>query len=350
MASCETQLWDLVRKIEPSQSQKDGAQRSHNYLREVLNTGQMASRILDSYLSGSYSRDTAIKPLDDVDIIFIIDPSKWQSPPGMDEAGENIRSGIRQAREGVTRGYAGTREEYGTGMREMFRQMRGRPLSVHPSPSAVLNTFANAIRYRYPVSSVYGQRRSVRLELDHLDIDVVPGILTNDEMIIQIPNRESDSWILTAPKKHAETATAVNKVRNGKFKPLVKLLKCWNGNLPSTASFKSFAIETMAIRIFVKTPFQSLEEGLLLFYDFVAKLSQNSLYPWTETFGMSFSWLECVVPDAAGMGSNTTAGVDSEHKKKFIENATRSRDRMVEARNAISVETACKRVAEALRI
>lgn len=40
----------------------------------------------------------------------------------------------------------------------------------------VLESFATAIRRRYALSSVYGQRRSVRLELNHLDIDVVPAI------------------------------------------------------------------------------------------------------------------------------------------------------------------------------
>ncbi len=112
MASCETELWNLVKGIEPSQTQKEGAARSHNHLRDTLCTGQMASRIVGDYLSGSYSRDTAIKPLDDVDIIFVIEPTKWTT------ALDNL-------------------------------------LSLNPEPSAVLTTFANAIRYRYPISSVY---------------------------------------------------------------------------------------------------------------------------------------------------------------------------------------------------
>src|SRR5205814_7160666 len=102
---------------------------------------QMANRIVRSYLSGSYARDTAIYPLDDVDIIFIITPSYWSSP--------------------------------------LF----------YPPPSSVLDSFANAIRYRYPVSSVYGQRRSVRLELYHLDIDVVPAIQDrNSNLLLRIPD------------------------------------------------------------------------------------------------------------------------------------------------------------------
>src|SRR5262249_24178974 len=123
MAICETQLWELVRSIEPTHSQKEGASRSQNYLRETLNSGQMASRIVKTYLSGSYYRDTAIYPVDDVDIIIVIDPSYWLSPG-------KIASTV----------------------------LFGPPYSF-PSPTAVLESFAKAIRYRYPVSSVFGQRR-----------------------------------------------------------------------------------------------------------------------------------------------------------------------------------------------
>mgnify|MGYP001560838062 CR=1 FL=1 len=309
MASCETELWNLVREIEPSQTQKDGAARSHNYLREILCSGQMASRIVDDYLSGSYSRDTAIKPLDDVDIIFVIDPTKWLT--GLDSL-----------------------------------------LSLNPEPSAVLTTFANAIRYRYPISSIYGQRRSVRLELFHLDIDVVPAInVDRTGNFILIPDRNAGNWIKSSPKRHSDNATSVNTIRNGKFKPLVKLLKHWNGNLPSTAMFKSFAIETIAVRLFKTAQYQTLEEGLMKFFDFIAYVAEEkTVLRWRDSCGIDLSWLECNIPDAAETGSNTAAGVDSERKKRFIENAIRSRNKMIEAQNAYSTDTACRRITEALRI
>lgn len=307
MASCETQLWGLVSEIEPTQSQKEGAKRSHNYLREILCTGQMAGRITGHYLSGSYSRDTAIRPLDDVDIIFLIDPSKWA-----------------------------------TGLLGMF---------TLPTPDRVLDSFSNAIRYRYPVSSVYGQRRSVRLELNHLDIDVVPAIPDkNNADFIWIPDRNQGDWIKSSPKRHASNATSVNKNQGNRFKPLVKILKYWNGNLPSTAKLKSFAIETMAVRLFQNVGFQSLEQGLLEFFDFVANFQgEATAFNWQSKFDMSMSLFSCSVPDAAGTCTNVAAGVDGARRTKFLEHATRSRDRMLEAQRAISVDTAVARVAKALR-
>lgn len=307
MASCEPQLWALVSEIEPTLTQKEGAKRSHNYLRDVLCTGQMKNRIVGHYLSGSYSRDTAIRPLDDVDIIFLIDPSKWAMG--------------------------------------LFN------LAMRPTPEKVLESFAGAIRYRYPVSSVYGQRRSVRLELNHLDIDVVPAIPdSRDADFIWIPDRNADDWIKSSPKRHAANATTVNKKQGNRFKPLVKILKYWNGNLPSTANLKSFAIETIAVRLFTNVGFQTLEQGLVEFFDFVAGFQGKAVaFNWRSTYDMTMNWFDCTVPDAAGTGTNVVAGVDGDRRNKFIEHAVRSRDRMLEAQKAVSVDTALDRVAKALR-
>lgn len=307
MATCESQLWSLVSEIEPTLAQKEGARRSHNYLRDILCTGNMASKITGHYLSGSYSRDTAIRPLDDVDIIFLIDPGKWAT---------SLLS-----------------------------------LSNWPEPARVLETFASAIRYRYPVSSAYGQRRSVRLELSHLDIDVVPAIpdKANPEFI-WIPDRNAGTWIKSSPKRHAANSTNVNKQQGNRFKPLVKLLKYWNGNLPSTANFKSFAIETMAVRLFSNVGFQSLEQGLIEFFDFAASFQGKSVaYTWSSKYDMSLDWLQCFVPDAAGTGTNVVAGVDDSRRRKFLEHATRSRDHMLAAQKARSVDAAIPHVRKALR-
>lgn len=311
MADCEIQLWSLVREIEPTQTQKDGAKRSQNHLRSILSTGQMEPRILESYLSGSYSRDTAIYPLDDVDIIFVIDPSFWKKQ-------FNI--------------FLGT--------------------SDFPDPSAVLGSFANAIRYRYPVSSVFGQRRSVRLQLYHLDIDIVPAISDRrDPELIRIPDTRAQKWILSSPKRHSKNATNINKEQGGKFKPLVKLLKLWNGNLPRNAALKSFAIETLAVRVFHHNSFSSLQEGLLYFFDFVTFVSNNRpLLDWTSRYDVSLTWVRTTLPDAAETGSNLLENLTSEHRTRFVQHAIRSRNKVNDSLSTLSYDVGCKRLSEALRV
>lgn len=269
----------------------------------------MEKRIVDSYLCGSYPRDTAIRPLDDVDVIFVIDPSQWP--------------------------------------KSMFDYF----FELPPTPEVVLKAFMNAIRYRYDGSSLRLQNRSVRLSLNHLNIDVVPAIdrQKNDGSIL-IPDRKKEAWIVTAPKKHSEIASSINLQREGHFKPIVKLLKLWNCNLPSTAKFKSFAVETLAARLFQNVTMESLEEGLLLFFDFVGYLGDNArAYKWSNRYGMSLSWFECSIPDLAETGCNVAAGTSVDRKGSFIEKAVVSRNKLLEARDARSEDTAWNRTKEALR-
>jgi hypothetical protein len=306
MWDCESELRRLVRGIEPSSAQKSGASRSHNHLRNLLDTGEFGNRIVDSYLSGSYARDTAISPIDDVDIIVVVDPEGWPR----------------------------------------------RFLNSHPDPDSVLQSFARAIRYRYPHSRVHVQRRSVRLNLYHLDIDVVPAIaLKGDRQLVEIPDADSEEWLTSAPRRHSEIATEINLTHGGRFKPLVKLLKYWNCRLPKTADLKSFAIETMAARVFCNVGLPTIQDGLRRFFDFMAgRADQAILYRWTDNYGIQLSWWAHEVPDLAGTGSNLVARVDSERRKKFLEHAIRARDALIQAERARTPESSVQRIGSALRM
>jgi len=301
------QVFDgVLAELEPTATQKDGAQRSHRYLRELLEGGKIGLRIREHYLSGSYARDTAIQPLDDVDVVFVIDPTEWKTP--------------------------------------FF--------SSHPAPGAILRTFVGAIRRRYKESSLRTQRRSVRLRLFHLDIDVVPAIADpKDPELIRIPDATENEWILSAPKKHTRRATEVNKLQRNLFKPLVKLLKGWNANLPEQAArMKSFAVETMAIRLFSDTNFSSLEEGTLLFWDFLAWLGgESSPNGWSGDRGVGLNRWAPRVLDAAGTGSDTLGSPPRTRCQRFMEYARQSRDLLGEGIRARSAERTEKLVRHALR-
>lgn len=299
-------LWSAVQQVEPTATQKAGAQRSHNYLRSILATGQMADRICSSYLSGSYARDTAIRPLDDVDVIFELAPGAY----------------------------------HGSGI---FRE----PLP----PEEVLESFARAIRYRYPVSSVYGQRRSVRLELEHLDIDVVPArVDTHDASIIYVPDRESGNWLKSSPKRHSDNASRLNAKHGGRFKPFVKLMKLWNSNLPDTVRAKSFMVETMAIRLFDVIPLASLEDGANYFWDFLgSRFGGPARFQWKSDYGMSFGFFGVTVPDAAGTGSNTAGKFDMSRGSALASKARISRERLEAAKVARTNDSRASWILDALR-
>ena len=309
MTSAETFLSNVVTSIEPSRKQKEGAVKSHKYLRDILDTGNFSKRILGSYLSGSYARDTAINPLDDVDIIFLVDPSGWQD-------------------------------------------VLERHFNSLPSPNKILTSFAGAIRYRYPLSTVSGQRRSVCLSLNHLDIDVVPAIVTGqDPRVLKIPDVNAGSWILTAPKIHEERATKINQSNKGRVKPLIKILKFWNCNLPTTAKLKSFTIETIALRVFEEVEIPTLHEGLILFFDFIVFSSGGKhVFNWQNNFGVNFGWFGVNVPDLMGLQQNVAAGTLDDRKEKFVDCALRAREKCVESLNSNRPDVSVNRMKEALRI
>ena len=306
MAICEPEIKRFLQEIQPTKTQLNGAMRSHKYLRHVLRSGNFENRIIRSYLSGSYLRGTAIYPLDDVDIIFEINPGYWKVP--------------------------------------IFEK--------YPEPEVVLKSFHRAIKARYVNTPVRLQRRSVGLRLSHLDVDVVPAIPTRERDLLLIPDRSDNIWIPTGPKVHSDAGFEVNKILNKLFKPIVKLLKYWNSRLPSTTRTKSFTIETIAIRLFSNVQFETLQDGLKLYFDFLVFLGDgDSSYAWHTKYGMSvglLGWLN--VPDVASTGFNVASGMGRDRLRKFIVQAERSLHKMLAAERAVSTSAAWKRVSEALKI
>lgn len=305
MWDLEARLREFASDIEPTAAQKAAASASHNYLRDLLKTGQFGNRVLDTYLSGSYARDTALSPIDDVDIVVVVDPNEWQT---------NVLLGL-------------------------------------PDPERILTSFASAIRYRYPNSSVHMQRRSVRLSMYHLDIDVVPAVQKNATLDhILLPDADTGEWIVSAPRLHTLTAARINQSRGQLFKPLVKSLKFWNNQLPQTANLKSFAIETLAATPFSSISLPSLQDGLRRFFDFLAYLDGKAvLFQWPGAYGVSMSWWSCQLPDLAGTGVNIIANLDAGRRERFLAQAVRSRDAMIAAENARSIDSAVSHLATALK-
>lgn len=303
MANCEPDLRKAVCAVEPSSSQKSGAGRSHNFLRDRLKQGNFKDRIINSYLSGSYARDTAIAPLDDVDIIFLIDASQWNSP--------------------------------------LF--------SSKPRPKELLQSFARAVKHRYPDSSVRLQRRSVCLQLSHISLDIVPAIeVKNGGTLIEIPDRNSDIWIRTNPRIHTEYSSRINQSNGKLLKPVVKLLKFWNSQLPSTARMKSFSIETLDTRLFENERISSIQEGLLLFFDFVSHLGHNQThFQWASRYNISLL-SSATLMDASGI-SNLLVNTDKDKIDRFIVQSVRSRNHLLKSYEVTRQNSAWVHTAKAIK-
>ncbi len=163
--------------IEPSSSTVREISTAQKSLRDYLSSHEEYSdRYQSSYLSGSYAKHTAIRPAKDdgnrdVDIVVETDHSTDDSSV---DALEELRDAL-----------------------------------------------ADASKY----STARVQTHSVGIQLSKLDIDVVP--LAKEGESWYIGDVETGEWNQTNPRGHQEWSTEVNVEHDGKYKPVVKILKWW---------------------------------------------------------------------------------------------------------------------------
>ncbi|MHA6779631.1 CBASS oligonucleotide cyclase [Pseudonocardia saturnea] len=187
-------------RLEITETEEKAASRRQQDIRALLGD---TFAIDDDFLTGSYRRETKTKPLRDVDIMIVL----------------------------ADRDY----------------------LDRHPRN--VLTDVEAALAPKYGQNRVEPDRRAVRVDfdvvgdvtgLDVVSFDVVPAFA--DDVNYLIPDDVLGEWISTNPKVHAEKATAANQAFAKQWKPLVKMIKSWNGQHGNPID-PSFLIEVMALDI-----------------------------------------------------------------------------------------------------
>lgn len=197
MAVPNARFNELLTDIEPSPTTVGRASAGHKAIRDHLRYHEeFGERYVDSFLSGSYARDTSIRPRKtedgvekpDVDIIVVTDYTE-------DDA-----------------------------------------------PVDVLKAVCEALSDGYEVERI--NRRSVRVETWQADMDIVPVFeLTSGGYMIA--DRESGTWKYTNPPMHSQWSAEKNKEFSDRFKPLVKLFKWWRRINPSGRRPKGFVLEVL---------------------------------------------------------------------------------------------------------
>ena len=195
----QEQFKKFISDIEPSQTTKTNGQKAHKRVRDYLQGHDEFKKVhLDSYLSGSYKRDTAVRPRTkdgaterpDVDIIVLM--------------------------------------AYGRG----------------DDPEKVLGFLHKVLKQKYG-SNARKQNRSVGLSTTLADMDVVPIIAPYGEAgTLYIPDRKLQQWRETNPPRHTTWTTETNTASDGRFKPLVKEFKWWRRQNPTVGRKpKGFVME-----------------------------------------------------------------------------------------------------------
>lgn len=207
----------LKENLEISDLQQSTVSSRQSNVRESVENGLI---VLDSFLTGSYSRSTMIAPLKkaDIDVFVVLDASYFHN--------YNNQNG----------GQAG-----------------------------LLDLVKRTIKKTYPLTpDISRNGQAVTIRFTDFTIDVVPGFNRQGGGYL-IPSSITKSWISTDPKKHVEIISQANKAHSGDFVPLLKMIKAWNRN--SGSYFNSFHLEVVALEILDKVTISNFSSGMRYFFD-----------------------------------------------------------------------------------
>lgn len=171
--------------------------------------------VLESFLTGSYKRNTLIAPLKeaDIDIFIVLDP-KYYVQDGQDTLLDKIKKTL---------------------------------LKTYP---------------KTPKISRNGQ--AVTITFTDFVVDVVPAFNRRGGGYL-IPNSIQKIWVSTNPKIHVTLLTDQNKSHNQDLVPLIKMIKGWNKNINN--AFTSFYLELLVIQILNDVTISDYPSGMRFFFD-----------------------------------------------------------------------------------
>lgn len=176
----EKDFENFLHNIEPSPTTKKYVSNIQANLRIFLQHHETyKEKVIDTFLTGSYAKHTCIRPTKydgktDVDIVVVTNYT------------ENDDSKV------------------------------------------VLDELYKVCKEHY--KNVTKQTRSIGIEMEGTEIDVVPMIEDKISSMYKIGNKKDGNWKKTNPKGHIEWCSKVNKENCNKFVRIVKIFKWWRKN------------------------------------------------------------------------------------------------------------------------
>lgn len=211
----------FLRSLKLTSGQRQAVSSQHTHMRTQL---QKTMSVVDNFLTGSYSRSTAIRPLNDVDLFLVLDATRHPGP--------------------------------GRGTpKDCLRELRGVLNGMYPNKD-------------WPIL----QSRSVNVAFSGTGVgyDVVPAFLDGAAEVYRIPDRDSNRWIRSNPKVHQRKSTEANLRAGQMLVPLVKAAKHWN--VKAGKPMRSFHLEVLAWEILNSKPSGWLDGLATLFEGLAARV------------------------------------------------------------------------------
>ncbi len=193
-----------LQRITPPATQLEAARRSNNALRSSLRNDRYFGGLLETtFLNGSYARNTVIRPINDVDIIVVVD------------------SGRREA-----------------------------------IPNDVMESLRRKLAQRYPGRRTRRLRRAIKVSLSDINLDVLLAVAPSGlNAPLEIPDRNEDEWIETHPKLQQQLTANLGRRTGGNYTALVRLMKQWAAaRVARDHRPGSFTLECLAYHCMVSDP------------------------------------------------------------------------------------------------
>lgn len=279
----------FVGRLKPTDAELNKARRRRDYLSDrmfALNMG-----IIEVRNSGSYAKSTAIRPMNDIDIVFYVDIEEYPY--------ENVER--------------------------------------------MLHQIARALRPSYSQNEIVPGNRSIELRYsDGFCVDIVPALCRNGQIEgAEIIDRQSGQWIKTSIPKHVEFANIMNR-HDSRYKNLVRMLKVWK--VLRRRKIPSFLLSLLiADAILSEGLSRGWENALLDIFTHVRDHELN-IPIWFETYygrPRRFPNDPVVVLDPANPQNNVASFMDGQFKREFMNAWDHSFN---QARNAVNSSSKTEKI------
>lgn len=191
----------MLSNLEPTQRQREAIQKKRENIDSVIKRHpriHLAESSQPSFLTGSYKRNTLIRPIDDVDLYVVV--------------------------------------HYGL-------HAKNQP------PIKVMRLIAAALKTRYSDStSIRVDTPCIVVKFFSYKFEVVPAVFYSDDPERYMIPKNAREWTDCFPKLPDKWLTSSNQANNGMFVPTIKILKQWNRN--NNVGLESFHLELLTERVF----------------------------------------------------------------------------------------------------
>ncbi|WP_375755338.1 nucleotidyltransferase [Corallococcus exercitus] len=224
---------DFISALELTPAERTAASDQHKFLRDGLASRLEIEPDLYPFLTGSYARSTAIRPLKDIDLFCVL-----QRTPGLNP--------------------------------------------VSSKPMDALAMVRRALEDQYPGKTADPQNRSVNISFSETGIayDVVPAFLDQgNSEVFWIPDLQAKTWIRSNPRIHERLSVDANEAAGQELKPLTKAVKHWNRRQPAGERLRSFHIEVMIWAVLVAKPGNRLDGLIEIFEGLASRVLRDTPDP-----------------------------------------------------------------------